>query len=165
MPFLHADKGKLSASLKGLEAFEDSETVAFLFDPLPDRTPSMERRTQRLNQELLSGTRNIGSMLQWQPQIKMAVTVELETMPTGAGVTQPDQASEQVPHPAGDTEGSAPVIQRDFRNLVTEIKGLLAADVVVIKADLQSVMDRETESEGDITDLKMGLSSLIDTTS
>ncbi|CAH2282504.1 Hypothetical predicted protein [Pelobates cultripes] len=60
--------------------------------------------------------------------------------------------SEQVPHPTGDMKGSAPVTQRDFRNLITEIKGLLAADVAVIKVDLQAVTDRVTTSEGPKTD-------------
>ncbi|CAH2315279.1 Hypothetical predicted protein, partial [Pelobates cultripes] len=127
---------------------------AFPIAPLPIWTSTNGRRTQRITQEPSSGSRDVHA--------SVAATSQdgRDGRTQGNAFSDPD--SKQVPHPVGDPDGLIPVTQRYFRNLVTEIKSLLAADMAVIKADIQSVRDRVKASEEDIAELKKGLSSLMD---
>ncbi|CAH2274506.1 Hypothetical predicted protein [Pelobates cultripes] len=112
----------------------------------------MGLKSQRVLAGACTDTRDIGAMLQRQSSHKMAAVPDQDTNST---------CSEKVPEESTDPDALTPATKLDRSKLLLELKQMLAADMDLVRTELQAVVQASEEEILDVRQEVKGLKEMV----
>ncbi|CAH2301406.1 Hypothetical predicted protein [Pelobates cultripes] len=154
MPFVYHQKGrKARHTNKAYTDYKAFETALYstALPPTENTTTdlaNMGRKFQRIATGVCRHTQDVSAVLQHTAAPKMAATPYPDTSSTCSEAAMEDNLHQQ---PSQDTQTDpdalTPATKLDIKNLLMELKQMSAADMALMKTEVQAVTDQVKTTE------------------